>query len=355
MTGMILSLKQLSVFLLVATFLFGSTPLDSSAQVASVNDGKLSITLNPRIPGPDTQVTARVENYAINIDRAPISWTTSDGQKKQGVGESYFTFTTTKTGVRQQITASVTTPSGVVLSQTISITPAAIDLLVEADTYTPPFYKGRSLFTHQSSVTVSAIPEILSNGTALNPNTLFFTWEKNNKVLQQASGMGKNSISFVGSVVSQPFLVTVTAESLTSGVIARKQITVEPHTPQVVVYENNPVYGSVFEKAVANTFLFDREEVGLTAIPYFFSVKTRSDGNLLFTWMENDKEIADPSLGSDLTFTNKGLAVRGLSNIFVRTSHLNSTLQNARMNFMLDIVGNETLETQLQQGNVTVF
>jgi hypothetical protein len=352
---MIFSLKQLSVFLLIAVFLFGTAPVNTDAQVASVSDGRLSLSLSPRIPGPDTQVTARVENYTIDIQRAPISWSTSDGQKLQGIGESYFTFTTTKTGIRQQITVSVTTPSGTVLTETMSITPASIDLLVEADTYTPPFYKGRSLFTHQSSVTVSAIPEILSNGTSLNPNNLLFTWEKNNKVIQQASGVGKSSISFVGSVVSQPFSVTVTAESLTSGVVARKQITVEPHTPQVVIYENNPVYGSVFEKAVANTFLFDREEVGLTAIPYFFSVNTRSDGNLLYTWMENDTELKDPALGSDLTFTNKGLAVRGMSNIFVRTSHLNSTLQNARMNFMLDIVGNETLETQIQQGNVTVF
>ena len=150
-------------------------------------------------------------------------------------------------------------------------------------------------------------------------------------------------------------MVTVTVEAPNSDVRARKRIAVNPTNPKVLVYENNPLYGNVFEKAITSRFRFDREEVGLTAIPYFFSVETKNDRALSYVWLENNAAIKDPALGADLTFTNKDLLRSGLSKIVVGASHLSNMLQNARIDFALDVIGNETLETQINQGNVTVF
>lgn len=343
--------------LLVAALLFvGNTIAPAYAQIpADIFTGTLTLSITPRVPAAGSSVTAAVENYAIDLSRSAIEWSTSDGQQASGVGTRTFTFTTQDVGQTQTVNVRVTAPNGQTYRESRSMTLGTVDLLVEADTYTPPLYKGRALFTPQSLVTIAAIPDIRVGGSRVNPNTLLYTWEKDDQVLQQSSGIGKDTISFVGSIAPRPFFVTVTAETPNGAVQARKRIEVTPKTANVLVYESNPLLGNMFERALTSRFRFDREEVGLVAIPYFFSAASRDDAAVAYSWIENGTRIELPTLGSKLTFTNTGKAKSGVSEINVETSHLRNLLQNARITFALDVVGDVTLENELQTGNVTVF
>jgi hypothetical protein len=312
--------------------------------------------MNPSTPGPGDTVEIRVISVNTNLQRANISWVATDGQNKQGIGATLFSFTAPPLGTPIAILLTITKESGEVLTKTINISTGDVDLLIEGNTYTPPLYKGRSLFTGQSVVTIVAIPALVSGGIRRSPQELIYTWEKNNEIIQDISGYGKDTVNFLGSVLSRPFTVTVTVEDPNSDATASKSIVVTPQQPQVLIYEKNPLYGSIFEKAVLNKFYFDREEVGLTAIPYFFSVTSRSDRNIAYTWLENSKELKDPTLGSDIRFGNEGRTRNGLSAVEVGATHLSNLLQSARIGFVLDVVGNATLEaTRLDTTNVTVF
>lgn len=334
-----------------------STPPLAHAQLSLPPGFKEEVLLEmiPKVPAPGQSVTVRAESFSTDLKRATIRWSLTDGQRAEGVGLTTFTFTAPAAGIIQELTVIVVKEDGEELTESRTIATAEVDILLEADTYTPPFYKGRSLFTHQSSVLIAALPNLVVSGETKNPTQLIYTWEKDDQVIQDASGYGKSSVRFTGSILSRPFYVTVTVEAPNTAVKARKRVLIEPTTPKVIVYENNPVYGSVFERAITNKFRFDREEVGLTAIPYFFSVRSKNDKSLAYAWAENGSVLQDPTLGANLTFTNQGLAKSGVSEIIVGTSHLNNLLQSARINFALDVVGNETLETQINRGNVTVF
>lgn len=354
---MVFSITRITIcFFLVLGTLMSTTSI-AHAQLSLPPGFKEEVLLEmvPKVPAPGQNVNVRVESFSTDLKRSTIRWSVTDGQKAEGVGLATFTFTAPPAGTVLELTVTVVKENGEELTEKRTIATADVDLLIEADTYTPPFYKGRSLFTHQAVVTLAAIPNVVVSGETRNPAQLIYTWEKDDQVIQDASGYGKNRIQFLGSVLSRPFYVTVTVEAQNTAVKARRRILVEPTSPKVIVYENNPLYGSIFERAITNKFRFDREEVGLTAVPYFFSVRTKNDKSLSYAWAENGTVLQDPTLGANLTFTNKGLSKSGISEILVGTSHLNNLLQSARINFALDVVGNETLETQINRGNVTVF
>jgi hypothetical protein len=345
--------KFFSVFTVLLLTLLG-TPV--AAQIApDIFTGSLSLELTPRVPEANSTVTATVENYAIDMSKSNITWSTSDGQRAEGVGTRTFSFSTRGAGEAQTLTVVVVAPGGNRYTEQLSITTGSVDLLVEADTYTPPLYRGRALFTPQSIVTIAAIPDIRTGNTRVNPENLLYTWEKDDRVLQEQSGVGKDTITFQGSLAPRPFYVTVTTETRDGGVQARKRIQVTPKQANVLVYESNPLFGNIFEQAITSRFRFDREEVGLVAVPYFFSATSRDDASVSYSWTENGKSIELPTLGSKLTFTNTSKAKSGVSTINVGTSHLSNFLQNAKISFALDVIGDTTLENELQTGNVTVF
>lgn len=345
------------VFLFVAISTLINVPQATAQAILPPGYEEEVVTeMYPEIPGPGDTVEIRVISVNTNLQRSNISWVATDGQRKQGIGATLFSFTAPALGNPIAVLLTITKESGEILTKTINVETGDVDLLIQGNTYTPPLYKGRALFTGQSVATIVAIPNLVSGGVRRAPAQLIYTWEKNNEVLQDASGYGKDTISFLGSILSQPFTVSVTVEDPNSDALAQKSITVAPQQPQVLIYENNPLYGSIFEKAILNKFYFDREEVGLTAIPYFFSVASRSDKNLSYAWFENEKELKDPTLGSDIRFGNEGRTRNGLSQVVVGATHLSNLLQSARIGFVLDVVGNATLDPQpLNAKNVTVF
>src|SRR3990167_742525 len=80
----------------------------------------------------------------------------------------------------------------------------SVDILWQGDTYTPPFYKGKSLWSNQSRITFVAIPQGLGNPASLN-----YKWTKNGTVLGNINGIGKNTLSFTDSILSRPQTIRV--------------------------------------------------------------------------------------------------------------------------------------------------
>lgn len=357
--GTIDTMKYFSRYALLLFFALYSIATTNLVQAQSIlppgYEEEVVTEMVPSIPRPGEKTTIRVISVNTNLQRSMISWVATDGQQKKGVGETVFSFTAPALGSQLAILLTITKESGDTLTKTVTVASGDVDLLIEADTYTPPLYKGRALFTGQSIGTIVAIPNLVSGGVKKSPQELIYTWEKNNQVIQDISGYGKDTMKFQGSILSQPFSVTVTVEDPTSDARARNTIVVRPQQPQVLIYENNPLYGTVLEKALLNMFAFDREEVGLTAIPYFFSVASRNDKNIAYTWLENNIELKDPTLGSDIRFGNEGRKRNGVSEVVVGATHLSNLLQNARIGFVLNVIGLATLDTITPNENVTVF
>lgn len=331
------------IFLFIIFCVSGSI---TTAQVLPPGfEEEVILKISPSIPAPKENVSVRLENYSTDLNKSNIIWSLDGIVQEQGVGKITYQFTAPEAGRQTTLKVDVQKNTGGTLSESLQIAPAGLDLMYEANTYIPPFYKGRSLFSHQSIVTVAAIPDFTTNGAKVSKENIIYTWEKDNEVIQSISGQGKDSAQFLGKLISRPFTVTVTAESVNSNIKARKKITINPIEPTVVLYENNPVQGSIFEKALSGTFNFDREEVGITAIPYFFSAQNRSDSSLKFSWFENGAKIGDDLFGSDLIYTNIGRAKSGISNLQISVDHVQNILQSGNNGFRVNVIGNEQSAT----------
>lgn len=195
-----------------------------------------------------------------------------------------------------------------------------IDILWQGETYTPPFYEGRALWSSQSRVTLVAIPHGLGNPASLN-----YKWTKNGTVLGNVSGVGRNTISFVDSVLSRPQTVRVEIVAVDKTVLTANSVFLVPQLPSLIVYENNPLYGFMFHKEVVGDYKLDGNEVSFSAFPLFFSVFDRSDPTIGYRWTSNAGAI---DLKNSVTYRRPEEG-SGSARITVRAESRENVLQSA--------------------------
>src|SRR3989344_4032347 len=80
-----------------------------------------------------------------------------------------------------------------VAAQSPTLSTPSVDLVWEANTYTPAGYEGRALPTTSTEVTVVALAH-QSNGQIVT--NYDFRWEKDDKQIISASGVGSNILRF---------------------------------------------------------------------------------------------------------------------------------------------------------------
>ncbi len=193
-------------------------------------------------------------------------------------------------------------------------TEVSVDLIWEADSYTPALYGGKALPTTDGSVRVFALPPT-SLGTAAN---LTYTWKVNGQVLGSLSGKGRSFLSLAGSPFISDRLVTVT---VTNGVDSAIGVVRIPYTkPQVLLYENSPLAGIQFEHAVPNRLTAEpNTDIELRAEPYYFA--TPRAQSLGYTWTI-DGETSKASVGPSFIARSEATGTSTLSLAVTNPSYL---------------------------------
>lgn len=254
-----------------------------SALVTPTNALRISVV--PEFPGPFEDVNISVENFSTDLNKTTISWSLNGKVQKSGVGLKRFVF---KSGALGSETLVDIDMGGDV--QRVSIRPASVDLLWQADTYTPPFYLGKALHSNQDPVTVVAEPFLVQkNGIRLDPTQLIYKWKKNGVVVDNSSGYGKKSFQVNGSILLKPIEISVDVSSQSGEYQATASIVVPDTQTETLLYENNPLYGIMFgkeltEKAVA----LSDTEIRIMSIPLYFSNQQKNGGLLEYRWSLNN-------------------------------------------------------------------
>jgi len=215
----------------------------------------------------------------------------------------------------------------------------SVDLLWQGETYASPFYKGRTLWSSQSRITLVAIPHGLGN-----PSNLNYKWTKTGTILGNRNGVGKNNISFTDSVLSRPQTIKVEILPLEQGdilssdraVLASASVNIAPIRPALIIYENNPLYGFMFHREVGNTYKLETKEITFTAFPFFFIALDRMDTSLSYEWSTN---AGGAGTRSSVTYRTPDDAT-GSSAIQVRAVNKDKITQSANKNFLIQY-GNE--------------
>lgn len=302
-------------------------PQISSAQ-AIIGGTPLYLTINPENPSPEESVTAGVQSYSTDLNVADISWFVNNSLIKRGIGAKNVSFSLGKAGSETNVSVVIQSQEGFILEESLSINPVRVTLTWEADTYTPPFYKGKALNSHQGSYRVIAIPEFInSNGTRTEASQLVYKWKQNSNVLATASGYGKQTLELEGGVITRPFTISVEVTKPDSSIKGFSTTNVSSIEPKLLIYEESPAYGIRFAKSLDQTFNLSREEATLVAVPYFFSVQNPEE--LKYTWLMNSREL--DKKGSGVTFRNE-TGASGVSRLSVKVENVLKFLQFGSQN-----------------------
>lgn len=325
--------KKISfLFILLVIFL----PLLSLAQNFPTGNF-LEIKMSPENPEPNQMVKVTINSYSYDLDRLPITWLVNGGIRKTELGLKEFTVSAGKGGQTTTVTARVEIPNDTAKERSISFTPASVDLIYEFLSYTPPFYKGKTLNPNQGVVLINAIPELINSvGTKISPQNIIFAWKKNGKVDQAASGLGKNVYIYSGTIPIRDTTIEVNTSSLDNKVSATKKVIIKNNDPKIIFYEDNPLYGLMFNRAISGTVRLFADEFKVKAFPYFMSVGYTQNPDLNYKWSINGR--SSPNLENDKTamvFRQEGPG-SGSASVSLKIENTLRIFQFAENNFVIN-------------------
>lgn len=295
------------------------------AQISGVGDD-FTLQITPKIPGPNKTVQAKVVSYSFDINRAYITWIVNSTVISQGLGEKRFSFTTGNAGTRSILKVVVVSETGWRSEKSVSFNIADLDLLWEAFTHTPLSYRGKALTSSESLIKVSAIPYFVSGGARISPSRLFYKWELNNKNLSDASGLGRDSLIYKSSRIFSIDSVKVTVSSMNQTITAQKRVMISVNSPKLVLYEEHPLEGPRYNRALQREFNLLSNEISLRAEPFFFSRENLSQ--LSYNWKMNNSTVKPGKRESFLNLL-KPEEGEGLANISLSVRNDSTILQFA--------------------------
>jgi len=180
----------------------------------------------------------------------------------------------------------------------------SVNLLYEAESYTPDFYRGRSLPSANVPIRVFVDANLVNaNGSRVSPSNISYTWSVGGRVMQNISGVGKNYLVLAGPPLFGASIVGVEVTS-PSGQSASRTVRIGAEEPILALYENSPLTGISLHNALSETDTLSDRKTTVVAEPYFFS-KPTSRGDIKYTWrINNTLAAANPGTPNATTISS---------------------------------------------------
>jgi hypothetical protein len=292
----------LFIFCLIVAFGIPTSGHINAQSITSFTGANASsLVLKPRYPEPNEQVTITINDYSINTHGSSIQWFVDGVLEPSVSNQRSITFTSGDIGKSNTILARTTLPNGTKLDASTTIQPTRVDMLVEAETLTPTFYKGRPIPSSGSLVRVTAVPFL---GEQKSPASYSYLWKVGDTVQTGGSQYGKNYTTFTSKFEKNVF-VSVDVIDSTGNVVSSESIYVPISDPELYFYEINPLRGMA-EQAMQSPFIFIGDEVQVRAEPYFISTNLLSQ-NPYQQWKLNGQTVSNPSTDpQEITLRKEG-------------------------------------------------
>ncbi len=291
--------------------------------------GATALTLNPQSPAPQAPFTARVDAYSYDIERARISWVVGGAARADLADRREVELVAPELGQPLTIEVRVTEAGGTAHTARRTFAPSAIDIIVEAETRTPHFYRGGALPSAGSPVRLVAQPSLYTaGGTLVTPSTIVYTWRIGTKVA--ASGRGRAMLE-TAMPRTGDLEVSVTAEVTDGSARHTSYERIRPAQPAVIFYEDNPLYG-IARTALPTAFTLLDEEISVRAEPYFVSRSIFSAAQ--YDWQINNTVVANPNADPQV-ITLRKTGGEGAADVSFAIRNLNALLQAASGSFLM--------------------
>ncbi len=318
-------------------------PIQVFGQIPGIgNDVDITPEIIPRNPGANETVTINLVSYTTNIDAANVTWTVDGKRAASGVGQKRFQFKTQDFGSETILDIKIVASDGQTSEYSYNFRPAKVDVVWQADSLVPPFYKGKALFSHQNKITFIAIPHLYdNNGKEIDPSNLVYKWSINDNADPNNSGYGKYTYTTTGSLISRPITVKVEVTSQSNSSLAFGFTNITPVDPFIAFYEKNPLYGIQFQKALTNTIeMPDLKEINVFSFPFYSGSPAPTYPDLTYKWSVNGVSISNSPVKNIQVFRRKEGST-GTAKISLSIENTSKILQYASSNFSIIFKDNE--------------
>ena len=333
---------KISIFALFLTFI--SLPVH--AQVPTSVDST-TITVNPENPAPGQgfKITLQSFDPDLDITGASIVWRVNNKIEAQGIGVGSVNLIAPKAGTALSIIINIKAAGGKEVEKRLTIKPSSVDMIWEPLGYTPPFFKGKGTFAYQNKIRVIAVPHMLqSNGIEIDPKTLVYTWKKDGKYIDSASGYGRQMVEIQAEEIPKPQNIRVEIANREGTESTSAEIVLEPSEPSVDFYEEDLLYGVLFNKALGKRVQLKNTEMKVRAVPFNFNSTLNKDANI-YNWSINNLEQPSLVTNQSITIRAKG-DVEGSSNVDLKIRNENFILQGADNFFTIFFSKKDTVDEE---------
>lgn len=266
----------------------------------------------------------------MDLNSTDMQWLINGKEKVRGLGEKKFTLNVGNSG-QSTVTLNITPKDQPLISRVFVFNPSNVDLLWQAETYTPPFYKGKALFSPESSVTMVAIPNFINGTTRTNDSNVVYKWSIDREVQGDYSGYGKNSFQYTSDILSLDTEIEI--EAYPSSQQTRKGVgsaLLSTKNAFLLFYEDNPTNGVMFNYSLKNQVnLGTRNESKISAFPFNSSSNSKSSG-LEYTWYVNSEKIDIPLSTNTITIKKNSAQKIDVASILVSLSNPTHIMQETQ-------------------------
>ncbi|MCR4333842.1 MAG: hypothetical protein NUV60_02415 [Patescibacteria group bacterium] len=277
-------------------------PLAASAQSGGLfgETGKTFIISSaPQYPAPLSVSTLSFLSNSLDLANATLTVSVDGKNLHQGAVQPV-SVTLGKAGSITNVVATIST-SGTNYKQTLSIQPQDVSLIAEPISSVPPLYPGKSSVPLEGDVRVVAVANFRNaSGQALNPSTLSYSWTVDDTKIANSSGIGKTAIMVASPLQYRARNISVTVTNQDGNSVGGASLSLTPLDPLVRIYENDPLLGILFNRALSNTYTIDGSEATLYAAPFSFPT---TNGEPVLRWFLNGSTA---QTGSSITLRPTG-------------------------------------------------
>lgn len=300
----------------------------------------ISITSRPEYPAPLEKVTLSLSSPSFDVSTAEISWVLNGVVSAKGTGIKNYSFQMGQMGSRARFDIVIKPRGRDSFTQSFVIFPTSIDLFWQANTYTPPLFKGKAMHTTEGPVTIVAMPHIAINGKVVPKENLVYQWTQNGQPLTNSSGFGKNSVIIRNSFTRTEEEVGVTVSTSDKSIFSKKEIVVPVKNSEIIFYENHPLYGPLLNSAIGREITLMGKEMSFTVAPYFFAVSDPANERLVYTWLINGGNNQAGDSRDKLTFRNESND-SGQTRVGLKITDSVRVISYAENNFLINYSNNQ--------------
>lgn len=248
-----------------------------------ISGDAFTLSVNPQYPAPYRQATVSLLSGSLDLANSTMSALVGGKEVYKGAVRP-FSVTLGRAGSIATVKVTVSS-GGTSYSQTVTIQPEDVSLIAEPVSSAPPLYRGKPLIPLGGDVRIVALANLRdAGGKTASSATYSYAWSVDGVQIANSSGIGKSAIIVASPSQYRTRAVSLVVTSSDSSLVGGTSLSFSPEQPTVRIYENDPLLGIRYDRALAGAYTISGAEATLYAGPFSFST---TKGAPLLRWFLN--------------------------------------------------------------------